>query len=1017
MVLLALHPPGASLPSTSEGRPREAITVVADASQIAQLRWWQQGDLQLNTAEALQLRAENRRVPIVLAELEKWWQAAVQGTFDVSEVVDCSLLDRVHYTSIFRKIALALLEDDEAEEVSAAISEAMLQADEGWREDSRGRPCLERKQWYDSLFELADTWTADVAPTSYATFLRCLLETVARRDAAGISWRRDDEVFAAPKAVFGLGEPRADERSPDEAAALSVASDASGLPPARTEPPPPPSAEAPSPSRSTHTANIAAPSTAPPPEAPGRNPPAKASQATEPRAANKAAPRERRPRPDDPPAVLPSRDEPRDRPAAQARGGSRSSGSRTFATTAAVAPEESDWEWASEDARRVPPGSDKVYAFGSTTDGADDPRVAAARQRREEREAAQAARKAGMRQRKAAVTIQSQMRGKGERTEQTRRQAAAAAIQQRERSRRGGGAASQSDKSAAGAPGSEGRGRTRTRAQVCGQDAGRPSALGGALGATEGRLMASAAAQRAHAGGLVFSGAMPEAGGAPTTSTGRASSPTLRADRQHGASSGPPRSEASATPVNTPRSQHYGCAAGCSSAAAAGTTSTGDGAGVGCYAAGWGGMEHGARRMDHGRAAGLATSKWGGNLERQRPERSPRMYHPLLSDSNLVLSSDSPGAATLGVSVEPSSPEAGSRPWSSSRMQAGLAAAAPKAGGWLPKLEPTFPSWQPLATSSIGFGSSSTEPPSLGSSRPHTPAAQLATAMARRGGSAASHYRQEAPRSAVPAHSKGSTRPQTPAGGSLAGGSGSDWPVAAPSSLSSTGPLAPYERTSSSARHDTDVWAPPARPATPAGAAGWASPLISRLGRDPRERFQIAYRTAYVMAAARWELERQAQEQAQAQAQEGRTAQAHTSGSEGEGDADAAPIHGATPPLPQPAPTCMCQSRSAPSLPSAAWKLPIGSYRTEAPPLAALPRGFKTRNPLRGGRSASGLNPCPSISTSRQAAASPKDLLRVARGCSAHADALCANVERLLAESKAWGHVATGLPVYASLYK
>lgn len=74
-------------------------------------------------------------------------------------------LDRSHYTLIFRKIALALLEDDEfGGDLPHAVLEARQQAEESWADDSSKGSALSRMQWYDSLFELADTWTVGIAP-------------------------------------------------------------------------------------------------------------------------------------------------------------------------------------------------------------------------------------------------------------------------------------------------------------------------------------------------------------------------------------------------------------------------------------------------------------------------------------------------------------------------------------------------------------------------------------------------------------------------------------------------------------------------------------------------------------------------------------------------------------------------------------------------------------------------------------------------------------------------------------
>jgi len=198
------------------------VTEVTSASEIANLRWYEQGDSELQTTEMLELRASLRRDRVVLQELNAWWEAALSGSFAEAKAADADTsyedkvdasgsttgIDKHRYCAIMTKMGLALLEDDEPQDVE----EAKQQAREAWEEDSRGRETLTRKRWLDSIFELADTWTVGVENLEYASFLRGLFERTARKEAAGelgvpmVYWRDDTDVAPMPSPPAGSSD-------------------------------------------------------------------------------------------------------------------------------------------------------------------------------------------------------------------------------------------------------------------------------------------------------------------------------------------------------------------------------------------------------------------------------------------------------------------------------------------------------------------------------------------------------------------------------------------------------------------------------------------------------------------------------------------------------------------------------------------------------------------------------------------------------------------------------------------
>ena len=102
----------------------EAITEVTNADDIADLRWWQQGDKHLETAAVLEERHANRNDPDVRRALSKWWDAALAGDFSATlrhadgevsidmhnlEGGQLQRLDKRRYVDILTKIGLASL--------------------------------------------------------------------------------------------------------------------------------------------------------------------------------------------------------------------------------------------------------------------------------------------------------------------------------------------------------------------------------------------------------------------------------------------------------------------------------------------------------------------------------------------------------------------------------------------------------------------------------------------------------------------------------------------------------------------------------------------------------------------------------------------------------------------------------------------------------------------------------------------------------------------------------------------
>ena len=125
-------------------------TTVASDEEKASLALWQQGDVELNTANAIRDRSELRRHPKVLAALDAFWKATLRSIQQNGREQDTTL-NMYGYTYLFQRVYRVLIHTWDAEDAEECIGE-------DWEQDAKGRESLAMDQLYDSLFELADTW-------------------------------------------------------------------------------------------------------------------------------------------------------------------------------------------------------------------------------------------------------------------------------------------------------------------------------------------------------------------------------------------------------------------------------------------------------------------------------------------------------------------------------------------------------------------------------------------------------------------------------------------------------------------------------------------------------------------------------------------------------------------------------------------------------------------------------------------------------------------------------------------
>lgn len=128
--------------------------------------FWQQGDAELSTEANFKRRFKLRRAPKVIDALDAFWKSAVAGSGVAGKIDEDGHITKEGHRQLYMRIYKVMLEewDPEATEADESI-------EEDWEKDAQGGDSLSRELFFDSLFELADTWTPSIDEQEYADFL------------------------------------------------------------------------------------------------------------------------------------------------------------------------------------------------------------------------------------------------------------------------------------------------------------------------------------------------------------------------------------------------------------------------------------------------------------------------------------------------------------------------------------------------------------------------------------------------------------------------------------------------------------------------------------------------------------------------------------------------------------------------------------------------------------------------------------------------------------------------------
>lgn len=149
---------------------RESRTEVVSEEERANLRWWQQGDEEMQTVEMLERRRALRTDGPVKEALEEWWRAVEDGQVGTASRAQskkgkggsaggAKTVGRKVYVEAITKVGMALMEECERDpDPQKDVAEARAEAEESWLEDAKKAKTLSKTKWLDALFELGSCY-------------------------------------------------------------------------------------------------------------------------------------------------------------------------------------------------------------------------------------------------------------------------------------------------------------------------------------------------------------------------------------------------------------------------------------------------------------------------------------------------------------------------------------------------------------------------------------------------------------------------------------------------------------------------------------------------------------------------------------------------------------------------------------------------------------------------------------------------------------------------------------------
>eukprot|EP00854_Cymbomonas_tetramitiformis_P012685 gene12685-14994_t len=169
--------------SQLDGGSSVVVTEVESVEELEKLHYYQQGNPELHTKEAISQRVHIRYTPELTAATERWWQRVPrQG----------ELLLREEYLQMHAAIQRVVMPE---------VPCLPQDAEDDWENDSNGGDYINRELMANAVFQLADLWVPSLTVGDYVDFLDRLLSRIYPPSRAGPTKRGKEAALQKAKSV------------------------------------------------------------------------------------------------------------------------------------------------------------------------------------------------------------------------------------------------------------------------------------------------------------------------------------------------------------------------------------------------------------------------------------------------------------------------------------------------------------------------------------------------------------------------------------------------------------------------------------------------------------------------------------------------------------------------------------------------------------------------------------------------------------------------------------------------
>ena len=162
----------------------DVVTECGDKMEKQNMALWHQGDIALNKKEVLMARAHLRHHPLVIDELQLWWETALHSRKCEGHHDEEQTLSYHDYVHLSRRLIKCCLESTPPDELRRL-------AEETAKTDMRGAEMMGRSCFMDAIFEFGDLWSSTVDAKDMVQFLHTAFKRIAKAECINRDEKHD----------------------------------------------------------------------------------------------------------------------------------------------------------------------------------------------------------------------------------------------------------------------------------------------------------------------------------------------------------------------------------------------------------------------------------------------------------------------------------------------------------------------------------------------------------------------------------------------------------------------------------------------------------------------------------------------------------------------------------------------------------------------------------------------------------------------------------------------------------